>query len=67
MGADDYITKPFSQRLLLARIKAVFKAELVMRHHLAQRQILFRMAILCLDPERHLCSWKEVEVKLTVT
>ena len=29
MGADDYITKPFSQRLLLARIRAVLRLSLI--------------------------------------
>ncbi len=66
MGADDYITKPFSQRLLLARIKAVLRR---IGHETSSgpKADTITHGDLVLDPERHLCSWKEVEVKLTVT
>ena len=66
MGADDYITKPFSQRLLLARIKAVLRR---IGHETSSgpKADTIMHGDLVLDPERHLCSWKEVEVKLTVT
>ena len=66
MGADDYITKPFSQRLLLARIKAVLRR---IGHETSSgpKADTISHGDLVLDPERHLCSWKEVEVKLTVT
>jgi two-component system response regulator ChvI len=66
MGADDYITKPFSQRLLLARIKAVLRR---IGHETSSgpKADTISYGDLVLDPERHLCSWKEVEVKLTVT
>lgn len=66
MGADDYITKPFSQRLLLARIKAVLR-----RSGQEESDGSFGAVIaqgdLVLDPDKHLCSWKGQEVKLTVT
>ena len=29
MGADDYISKPFSQRLLIARIRAILRLSLI--------------------------------------
>lgn len=65
IGADDYITKPFSQRLLLARIKAVLRrVGLEQSGEVAQ---IVRHGDLTLDPERHLCSWQDQEVKLTVT
>ena len=66
MGADDYITKPFSQRLLLARIKAVLRR---IGHETSSgpKADTISHGDLVLDPERHLWSWKEVEVKLTVT
>ncbi len=66
MGADDYITKPFSQRLLLARIKAVLRR---IGHETSPgpKADIISHGDLVLDPERHLCSWKGVEVKLTVT
>ena len=66
MGADDYITKPFSQRLFLARIKAVLRR---IGHETSSgpKADTISHGDLVLDPERHLCSWKEVEVKLTVT
>ncbi|MFQ5764050.1 MAG: response regulator transcription factor [Rhodospirillales bacterium] len=66
MGADDYVRKPFSQRLLLERIRAVLR-----RHQLAERDAaaadVFRRGDLVLDPDRHLCTWKDTEVNLTVT
>ena len=66
MGADDYITKPFSQRLLLARIRAVLRRanDNVMP---TTGPNIIRQGHLLMDPDRHLCSWKETEVKLTVT
>jgi two-component system response regulator ChvI len=66
MGADDYITKPFSQRLLLARIRAVLRraSDNVMT---TTGPNIIRQGQLLMDPDRHLCSWIETEVKLTVT
>ncbi len=66
MGADDYIKKPFSQRLLIERIRAVLR-----RKELAGKepdsQEVVRRGELVLDPSRHLCAWKGKEVNLTVT
>ena len=66
MGADDYITKPFSQRLLLARIRAVLRraSDGVMK---TSGPNIIRLGELLMDPDRHLCSWRGTEVKLTVT
>ena len=66
LGADDYIKKPFSQRLLLERIRAV------LRRHEAKSDdengdSIMRRGDLVLDPARHLCSWKGGEINLTVT
>ena len=66
MGADDYITKPFSQRLLLARIKAVLRRSGSEISEGAKADTI-TCGDLVLDSERHLCSWQGVEVKLTVT
>ena len=66
MGADDYITKPFSQRLLIERIRAVLR-----RRELASvdrgGKDLMQRGRLVLDPERHMCTWRDSEVNLTVT
>ena len=66
LGADDYIKKPFSQRLLMERIRAVLR-----RHETAGRDNsddeVMRRGELVLDPARHLCTWKGDEVNLTVT
>ncbi len=66
MGADDYIKKPLSQRLLLERIHAVLR-----RHDLADQEQsdadVLRRGDLVLDSARHLCTWKEEEINLTVT
>ena len=70
MGADDYITKPFSQRLLVERVKAVLrrvspKAEGAPLEG-AVNQVMERGSLL-LDPERHTCTWGGKQVVLTVT
>jgi two-component system response regulator ChvI len=68
MGADDYITKPFSQRLLIERIRALLRRErLAAREEAAPEEQAIQRGHLMLDPSRHLCSWKGQEVNLTVT
>lgn len=68
MGADDYIKKPFSQRLLIERIRALLR-----RGELAQSggEVAPGQAVvrgeLVLDSTRHACSWKGLPVDLTVT
>src|SRR5262249_13566936 len=70
-GADDYIKKPFSQRLFLERVKAVLRrAEGKSAGQQAQpgeaKQIMTR-GKLTLDPMRHECMWDAKPVRLTVT
>ena len=65
MGADDYITKPFSQKLLIERIRAVLRRGSLKDSN--QSSQLIKRGDLSLDPDRHLCKWKEVEIRLTVT
>ena len=66
-GADDYITKPFSQRLLIARIKAVLRRARSLEFDDAREEDIIEYDNLLLDPDRHLCQWKHENVKLTVT
>jgi two-component system response regulator ChvI len=68
MGADDYIRKPFSQRLLMERIRALLRrAELGQRSAGEGESKLMVRGDLTLDPSRHLCAWKTQPVQLTVT
>ena len=68
LGADDYITKPFSQRLLLARIRALLRRNDNSKNHdqLEPKSNMLRGDLL-LDKTRHLCQWKEHNIELTVT
>ncbi|MEO1042243.1 MAG: response regulator transcription factor [Pseudomonadota bacterium] len=68
MGADDYVRKPFSQRLLLERVKAVLRRSTTAPNEARddQNQIM-RRGSLTLDPPQHACSWKGERVTLTVT
>jgi two-component system response regulator ChvI len=69
LGADDYITKPFSQRLLLERIRALLR-----RNEAGKAEgsgappggIIAR-GDLVLDETKHTCTWKGQQVQLTVT
>ncbi|MBO6782831.1 MAG: response regulator transcription factor [Alphaproteobacteria bacterium] len=70
MGADDYITKPFSQRLLIERIRAILRraeAEQAAKDGESDGDSMIRRGDLLLDPSRHLCTWRDKEVTLTVT
>ena len=67
IGADDYITKPFSQRLLIARIKAVLRRGRLQEETQDRTEDIIKHGDLILDPDRHLCKWKQQVVKLTVT
>ncbi|HEX4177590.1 MAG TPA: response regulator transcription factor, partial [Rhizomicrobium sp.] len=72
-GADDYIRKPFSQRLLLERVRAVLRraegrgtAAVPAAGDAAKNEALVR-GKLALDPQRHECTWDGKPVRLTVT
>ena len=68
MGADDFIRKPFSQRLLIERVKAVLRRSQNKENSTNEKktQILQRDKLL-LDPERHRCLWDDKPIALTVT
>jgi len=66
MGADDYITKPFSQRLLIERINVILRRMDTESTEQGEEQIIKR-GNLTMDQVRHQCSWKGEEVILTVT
>ncbi|GBQ87222.1 two component response regulator ChvI [Acetobacter nitrogenifigens DSM 23921 = NBRC 105050] len=69
LGADDYITKPFSQRLLIERIRALLRRKEVNRAEAAGESAgstLVRGS-LTLDELRHRCQWRGAEIPLTVT
>ncbi len=71
LGADDYMHKPFSQRLLIERVKAVLRRagggadDAEEPEETASRAL--RRGRLTLDPARHDCLWNDRPVKLTVT
>ena len=72
MGADDYITKPFSQRLLIERIRAVLrrtKARAAPPNASMDEESghVLRRGALTLDADRHDCLWRGEAVALTVT
>ncbi len=69
MGADDYIAKPFSLRLVIERVRAILrrfqpKDGLPLVPETAR---ILERGLLKLDPERHTCYWDGKPVTLTVT
>jgi two-component system response regulator ChvI len=70
MGADDYVKKPFSQRLLVERIRALLRRQEVMDGDAVGEsetgQVMAR-GELSMDPLRHAVLWKGMDVSLTVT
>jgi two-component system, OmpR family, response regulator ChvI len=70
MGADDFIRKPFSQRLLVERVKAVLR-RFIPKDQMPAKEVgeakVLERGQLKMDPERHTCTWKGDPVTLTVT
>src|SRR3954468_5169492 len=72
LGADDYIHKPFSQRLMIERVKAVlrragFGGGEPQPPAVVDAPRAIKPGKLTLDPARHDCLWEGKPVKLTVT
>jgi two-component system response regulator ChvI len=68
LGADDYITKPFSQRLLIARIRALLRREELIKNigETDPKATMVR-GKLSMDKNKHLCTWEGNNINLTVT
>jgi two-component system, OmpR family, response regulator ChvI len=76
LGADDFIRKPFSQRLLAERVKVLLRRTTpkdsvtpkdgALGEKETDLKVLER-GELRMDPERHTCTWKSAPVTLTVT
>jgi two-component system response regulator ChvI len=70
MGADDYVKKPFSQRLLVERIRTILRRrEVIAADATGPKEIATEIerGDLVMDPLRHAVSWKGRSVSLTVT
>ena len=71
MGADDYVKKPFSQRLLVERIRALLRRQDVMDGTApateAEEGKVIERGESRMDPLRHAVAWKGRDVSLTVT
>ena len=72
MGADDYIGKPFSQRLLIERIRALLRRSEMRKKQDAdetpdEKDAVMVRGNLVLDPMRHSVTWDGKDVTLTVT
>tara|TARA_B000000475_G_scaffold601_1_gene493 strand:- start:305 stop:1000 length:696 start_codon:yes stop_codon:yes gene_type:complete len=68
MGADDYITKPFSQKLLIERVKAILRrTNQTINSNDKESSNIIKRGKLSLNMSRYECFWDDVVIKLTVT
>ena len=68
MGADDYITKPFSQKLLIERVKAILRrSNDTLTSNDKEISNIIKRGKLSLNMNRYECFWDDVAIKLTVT
>lgn len=67
LGADDYITKPFSQRLLIERIKTILRRQKARQQEDSIQNLEVKTQKLVLDKDRHYCRWNEQTINLTAT
>ena len=68
MGADDYITKPFSQKLLIERVKAILRrSKDTLTSNDKETSNIIKRGKLSLNMSRYECFWDDIAIKLTVT
>jgi two-component system response regulator ChvI len=73
IGADDFVRKPFSQRILLERIKLILRRVTPREGFKDAKRVtkpaakVLERGQLLVDPERHTCMWMGKPVMLTVT
>lgn len=68
MGADDYITKPFSQKLLIERVRAILRRSKEVKDlNNTDSSDIIKRGKLSLNMSRHECFWNDLPIKLTVT
>lgn len=66
IGGDDYVTKPFSPRELVARINVILKRRVVLPNLIVQERNL-TLGKLRISPEQHTATWAGKSVSLTAT
>jgi two-component system, OmpR family, response regulator ChvI len=67
LGADDFIRKPFSQRLLVERVRAVLRRAVPKKPAVSKEDSILECGPLRMDLERHTCTWKNHRVRITAS